>query len=256
MILPPENPYGHTKKLRYFLKHLSGISSGKMKLRGEPQIPANVLDFGCGNGVAVTAYLAKLFLHIDGVESDSACRDYMRATLPAVTVFPVSWVLPQENYDAIVCSDVLEHLPNPFITLRTLGRLLKPNGFIIGSIPNGHGLFELENRLYRSWAGLRLSQAVEILLNPWRLLRPNRTSVPYNNASPHVQFFLLEDFFDLVDAAGFWIADFSNGTVLGSPPITAHILEKSQWLMNLNGYIADHMKSRHVSTWLFKLVKK
>lgn len=246
MILPPENPYGHTKKLRYFLHELKPLEGTY----------ATVLDFGCGNGTAVTQYLSSLFLRVVGVEHDPDCLEYSKRTLPCVQVYSTMLALEPESFEAIICSDVLEHLLYPVTTLLAFGELLKPNGFIIGSIPNGHGLFELENRLYRSRAGLRLSQAFEILLNPWRLFRPKRSDVPYNNDSPHVQFFSLDEFFDLVDEAGFYISDFRNGTLLGSPPITAHILEKSQWLMNMNGYVADHLKPRYASTWLFKLVKK
>jgi 2-polyprenyl-3-methyl-5-hydroxy-6-metoxy-1,4-benzoquinol methylase len=47
-------------------------------------------------------------------------------------------VLPFENsqFDVIICGDVLEHLVNPYKTLKLLKTYLKPNGVIIASIPN------------------------------------------------------------------------------------------------------------------------
>lgn len=46
--------------------------------------------------------------------------------------------LPFEDsqFDVILCGDVLEHLVNPYKTLESLKRYLKPNGVIIASIPN------------------------------------------------------------------------------------------------------------------------
>lgn len=45
--------------------------------------------------------------------------------------------LPFEDnsYDVVVLAEVLEHLPYPQITLAEIQRVLKPGGFLIGSIP-------------------------------------------------------------------------------------------------------------------------
>lgn len=241
MNLPPENPYGHTKKLRYILEHLKPLEGTY----------ATVLDFGCGNGTAVTQYLDAMFLRVIGVEYDDASRDYARKLLPMVQFY--SSLQPEfqvESFDAIICADVLEHLTCPDLALKAFRILLKPNGILLGSVPNGHGLFELENRLYKTRLGFRLSQTIEIGLNPWRLLQPKRNNVPYNNGSPHVQFFSFDDLHQLAIWTGFY-GHVRAGVVLGSPPITAHILEKSQYLMELNGRLADRLPLRYVSSWLF-----
>lgn len=44
--------------------------------------------------------------------------------------------LPLESVDLILCLDVLEHLVNPWETLRRLDSLLKPGGHWIISVPN------------------------------------------------------------------------------------------------------------------------
>lgn len=41
-----------------------------------------------------------------------------------------------DSFDVIICSDVLEHLRNPEGVLLKLKRYLKPNGYIVVSIPN------------------------------------------------------------------------------------------------------------------------
>lgn len=42
---------------------------------------------------------------------------------------------PDASFDAILCSEVLEHLPYPNKALKEFGRLLKPNGILILTAP-------------------------------------------------------------------------------------------------------------------------
>jgi len=44
--------------------------------------------------------------------------------------------LPPAHFDAVIAADVLEHLVDPWRTVRTLAGLLKPGGVFLSSIPN------------------------------------------------------------------------------------------------------------------------
>jgi SAM-dependent methyltransferase len=44
---------------------------------------------------------------------------------------------PDASFDAILCSEVLEHLPHPELALKEFGRLLRPGGRLIVSAPFG-----------------------------------------------------------------------------------------------------------------------
>ncbi|HSD11264.1 MAG TPA: class I SAM-dependent methyltransferase [Candidatus Binatia bacterium] len=44
--------------------------------------------------------------------------------------------LADQSFDVVVLSEVLEHLPYPELTLGEITRILRPNGRLIGSVPN------------------------------------------------------------------------------------------------------------------------
>lgn len=47
----------------------------------------------------------------------------------------VSIPLPNSTIDAIMCTEVLEHIPNPVAALQEFVRLLKPGGFLLITAP-------------------------------------------------------------------------------------------------------------------------
>lgn len=55
------------------------------------------------------------------------------------------------QYDIVVISEVLEHLPYPDITLGEAVRIMKPKGKLVGSVPNG---VKLRNRLRFLFRGI------------------------------------------------------------------------------------------------------
>jgi ubiquinone/menaquinone biosynthesis C-methylase UbiE len=42
---------------------------------------------------------------------------------------------PNESFDAIMCTEVLEHVPNPIAAITELNRLLKPGGYLLITAP-------------------------------------------------------------------------------------------------------------------------
>ena len=42
---------------------------------------------------------------------------------------------PKESFDAVLCSEVFEHIPDPIAALKELARLLKPNGKLLLTAP-------------------------------------------------------------------------------------------------------------------------
>lgn len=100
-----------------------------------------ILEIGAGSGeTLLQAKALGLAEEIVGVEL--VRLDHSNQSHPAMDRFLIGNVeqmdLPlAENYfDVILCGDVLEHLVDPWGTVRKLCSHLKPSGYFIASIPN------------------------------------------------------------------------------------------------------------------------
>jgi 2-polyprenyl-3-methyl-5-hydroxy-6-metoxy-1,4-benzoquinol methylase len=108
---------------------------------------SSVLDMGCGNGFISKAAADKGF-------SVTATDISEKTISEAQTLNPHQNIhyrvfrhtdLEAETgrYDAIICSEVLEHLSDPHALLILLRRCLKDTGVLIVTVPNGRGPREL-----------------------------------------------------------------------------------------------------------------
>jgi SAM-dependent methyltransferase len=111
---------------------------------------ARVLDAGCGEGVLVQEYAARL--RIEGVDANFRSD---RVREGSVTALPYA----DATFDQVLCLDVLEHLtfPEQPVALGELFRVLKPGGSALLSVPNLAHLqsrvhFLLQGRLIRTAA--------------------------------------------------------------------------------------------------------
>lgn len=104
-----------------------------------------VLDIGCRNG-ALTAFYVE-GNSILGVDIDSGNLALARERLGIETAhFDLhgEWPVPEKSFDAVVATEVLEHLYFPASTVEKVARILKPQGIFVGSVPNA---FSLINRV-------------------------------------------------------------------------------------------------------------
>lgn len=115
--------------------------------------PTRALEIGCHKGATGAALKRKFYpLHYVGIEVNARAADVARTRLDEVIVGDILSMSIESHaslrvpFDLIVLSDVLEHLYDPWATLRRLRRLLAPKGRIYVSLPNVRN-FALINRL-------------------------------------------------------------------------------------------------------------
>jgi 2-polyprenyl-3-methyl-5-hydroxy-6-metoxy-1,4-benzoquinol methylase len=246
--LPNENIYGHTKKLKFILTHLDEY----MDIHGKP---ISVLDFGCGNGTAVSQFLIQEGVRYYGIDCHEPSLSYARGHFQRENAAFLDHLPEGVLFDIIVYADILEHLENPLAVLQDHSRMLKEGGMIIGSVPNGKGPFEVEkkiDKLLALSAGIRLTAKLKGKLTSHGSLR--KAAVPYNSDSGHCQFFNRRSLVATLHEAGFEIEQFRKGAFLGGP-LSERILPTA-WVRRANSIMGDWLPFWAVSTWYFTARKR
>lgn len=99
----------------------------------------NILDVGCGGGgnAAVLKGAGKV---VDGITISASELEEAKKYLRDGYIYNLENGLPPEipdnTYDAVICSHVLEHIGFPQALLGDIRRVLKPGGKLIVALPN------------------------------------------------------------------------------------------------------------------------
>ena len=235
----PENIYGHVKRLEWIASHL------------EPG--ARVLEIGCGTGYMITLPLIRAGWDVTGVDTDAASIDYGRGLLAAEGLDPtrlrsVDAATLTGEFDAVILSEVLEHIPDGGIQtlLATVRELLAPRGRLFITVPNGYGWYELEAFL---WNRMGVGRLLEVLRVQRAVLalkaRLASLALTYDHpssldASPHVQRFTWDSVARTVRSAGFSVVD-RGGTVLFAGQLSNLFFTGYAWAAALNRALGSAM---------------
>jgi 2-polyprenyl-3-methyl-5-hydroxy-6-metoxy-1,4-benzoquinol methylase len=102
--------------------------------------PLNVLEIGCGSGDLGGAALQRgVCQRYCGIELFPEAAARAREQLSQVLIGDIEAMdLPWEpdTFDALIASEVLEHLRDPWEVLRRLRTVLKPGALVLASSPN------------------------------------------------------------------------------------------------------------------------
>ncbi len=94
-----------------------------------------LLDIGCNEGRTLKNYARNGF-QAEGIELNETAAAVARQAGFTVFTGPLDEVTPKAAYDVAVLSNVLEHALDPQAMLRSVRRLLKPEGQVWISCPN------------------------------------------------------------------------------------------------------------------------
>lgn len=120
-----------------------------------------VADIGCASGRQVFR-AAKQASHVIGTDIAESFIRYAQHKQESDHVTNVSFLacpiehlqIESQSVDAIICSEVLEHVLGPDLALKELYRILKPGGKLLVTVPNYNADGTLWGRLLR-FVGVR-----------------------------------------------------------------------------------------------------
>jgi len=98
---------------------------------------ASVLDVGVGTGKFLRDLRATRTADVHGLDLSKLVIDRLRAQgIDAVCAVLPSIPYPDACFDVVTAKALLEHLPRPAESLRSMLRVLKPGGRLLISVPN------------------------------------------------------------------------------------------------------------------------
>lgn len=157
----------------YFSSENAGIrwvGKGRMRamlrpLRLTPE--QRVLDVGCGDGGMLRMLPA---CHKTGIDLSKTALDLARkntaGTCDLQRMNAEVMTFPNASFDAVICSEVLEHTMHPKRVMEEISRVLAPGGTAVVSIPHERAI-----KLAKRWC-VRLCGAKGIRMNADRTLMP------------------------------------------------------------------------------------
>lgn len=143
-----------------------------------------VLDLGCGGGHNGAVLKRAGAREVVGVELDAGAAKEARTRLDAVVECDLASLdvrlLGNEPFDAILASDVLEHLAEPELALGAAVTRLRPGGAVVVSLPNVAHVWVFAHLLMKRW--------------------PRKDSGIFDRT--HLRFFAKHDMVRLLEGAG------------------------------------------------------
>jgi 2-polyprenyl-3-methyl-5-hydroxy-6-metoxy-1,4-benzoquinol methylase len=222
---------------------------------------AMVLDVGCGNGIISRGIGSKGF-NVLGIDVSEKAIEKARAlnTLPNVNFEVISaeqLVSDGKKYQAVICSEVLEHLNHPEKLLETLHQSLTDDGILIVTVPNGSGPREV----------LVTKPVIKMERNKnfmWRVMTRSKKILGYSGTTiqsdaddlTHVQFFSKKDLYKLAADNNFQIVGFNVTNFIDDVFPFSIITRKSKALQKLDASIADRLPHQMAGSFVTVWKKK
>lgn len=145
---------GRRRVLLDLLRHASAVAAGLPR----------ILDYGCGTGGNTSSYAA--VGPVVGIEPDAAAIRLAHARGAALYCRSYGTQLPFRDgvFDAVVASDVLEHIEDDTAAAAEIARVMRPGSVAIISVPAHPWLFSEHDtalRHFRRYSKAAIRQLLE-----------------------------------------------------------------------------------------------
>lgn len=125
---------------RYAILHLKDYDNWEFReiiTILSPKKGERILDVGCGTGEFCYFLKKKYEVVPEGIDVNEKALKIASSNYPDILFKNVKLKdMDKDIYDAVTMIEVVEHLPKPLNTLRSIKRLLKKEGRIVVSTPN------------------------------------------------------------------------------------------------------------------------
>lgn len=213
-----------------------------------------ILDIGCGRG-NISLPLASLNYQVLGVdlnkESITELNKKNKFPNAQFRVQDATKLDPEDKFDFIIASEVIEHIEKPEELLNSLKNILKNKGFLIITIPNGKSLeerirkFTTHNTLGKKFKGSVKKKIEEEIIQT----KAN---------SPHLHFFSLKSFEKVLNNTGYEIIACTNQASIFKEAyylFLRFIIKRSSWLFKtlnkIDNFLADITPQSMADGWIF-----
>jgi 2-polyprenyl-3-methyl-5-hydroxy-6-metoxy-1,4-benzoquinol methylase len=249
--IPTYNRIADIKRLEFIKKNLAESMSTK----------GTILDVGCGNGI-ISLNLGKEGYTVQGIDmSDKSIENAKKKNPFSNVSFGVmdaeTLRASGQRYDAIVCSEVLEHLHQPAGLVKELHSILQDKGILFVTVPNGSG--PRETLVTKPFQSLRKKNNWL-----WRFVVGLKKTLGYSGTTiqssaddlDHIQFFTHKQLLQLADENGFQIQKFASSNFIDDIFPVSLLASRSRFLQKIDGYVADMLPTTFGGSYLMIWKKK
>lgn len=191
----------------------------------------SILDVGCGHG-NISRPLAFLGYEVTGFDVQAKAIEDLNSKNPSgnlkTVVKSFEDYKTDEHFEVIIMSDFLEHAEKPEEVLKKARALLKINGILIITVPNG---FTIEETMRKIFNVNSLTKSIKSNLKN-RMLDKD---VQSPSESPHLHFWPLMAYKNVIRLAGFNILEVKSSSFLFKEAyylIGRFLLKRGSWLFH------------------------
>lgn len=234
--LPSYSRIADQKRLKFILKNISS------------RLPAGskILDIGCGNGV-ISMHLGTNGFHVLGIDvSDKTIQTAINQNTQTNVTFQQKSAeeLSKEgqSFDAIICSEVLEHLERPGELLEKIHAILNKDGILIATVPNGKGpreLFVTKPMLYLERKNNLLTKLVKKIKNIFGY--SGKTTQSNADNLDHIQFFSYSQLNSLLRTHHFQIIQFGKANFIDDVFPFSFFANRIPLLQRMDCWIVEYL---------------
>jgi 2-polyprenyl-3-methyl-5-hydroxy-6-metoxy-1,4-benzoquinol methylase len=191
-----------------YVHHYGNIyeSGRKDILAYVPLNAKDILDVGCARGLFGELLKKRQPCRVTGIDTDEKLLSFARHRLDSVILGDIEEIIRGDSvglYDCIVCGDLIEHLNNPWETVKGMKKHLRKGGLLVASTPN-----------INNWAII-----YEMLHGKWQYVSFSILS------GTHIRFFTQSTFRELFKCAGYSIREMHLQS-FALPPKGAEFIER------------------------------